>query len=179
MPVISDSTPLIWLSKIGRISLLEKLYNEVVIPTEVYNEVITIGLKQGYSDAYVVKDCIEKGWIKVKTLDTEQTERSHMILEHADELHLGEIQAIILAKAHNTLLLIDESSGRAFAETWGLKVHGTIYIILRGLRNSILTKEEATTVIHNLVEKGFRIEPSLILWVLKEIRNYIPTSTNV
>jgi len=172
LPVISDSTPLIWLSKIGKISLLHKLYNQVIIPSEVYNEVVLIGLKQGFSDAYVVKDCIENGWIKVQNLDTEQTKRSQMILKHAKELHLGEIQAIILAQTQNTLLLIDESSGRAFAETWGLKVHGTIYVILQCLRKSILTKKEAIMTIHNLVEKGFRIEPNLLIWILEKIQNY-------
>jgi predicted nucleic acid-binding protein len=172
LPAIADSTPLIWLSKIGKISLLEKLYKQVIIPHEVYNEVVTFGLQQGYSDAIVVKDSIKKGWIKVQTLNDTQTERSQMIVEHAEELHLGEVQAIILAQTYNALLLMDESSGRAFAETWGLKVHGTIYVILQGLRKSIQTKEEAMMAIYSLVEKGFRIEPSIILQVLKEIQQY-------
>ncbi len=172
MPVVSDSTILIWLSKIGKISLLEKLYKQVIIPHEVYNEVVTFGLQQGYSDAIVVKDSIQKGWIKVQKLDDLQTEHSQMILEYAEELHHGELQAIILAQANNALLLMDESSGRAFAETWGLKVHGTIYIILQGLRKSIQTKEETIMAIYSLVEKGFRVEPSIILQVLEEIQKY-------
>ncbi len=172
MSVISDSTPLIWLAKIGKISLLKKLYKEVAIPTEVYDEVIINGLKQGFSDALVIKDCIDKNWVKVKTLDDKQTEGSQMILEHAQELHPGEAQAIVLAQTNNAMLLMDESCGRAFAETWGLKVHGTIYIILQSLRKSIITKEEATASVHTLVEKGFRIEPSLIIWILEEIKNY-------
>lgn len=172
MPVITDSTPLIWLSKIGKISLLKKIYKQIIIPLEVYNEVVTIGLQQGYSDAIVVKDSIEKGWIKVQTLNNTQAKRSQIILEHAEELHHGEVQAIILAQDYHALLLMDESSGRAFAETWGLKVHGTIYVILQGLRKSIQTKEETMTDIYSLVEKGFRVEPSIILQVLKEIQQY-------
>lgn len=174
MSKVSDSTPLIWLSKIGKITILKKLYTEVIIPPEVYDEVVIIGLEQGCSDAIIVKDSIEKGWIKVKTLDELQTEHSKMIQEHAEELHRGEAQAILLAQSHHTLLLMDESVGRAFAETWGLNVHGTIYVILQALRKSIQTKKEATTAIYSLVEKGFRVEPSIILQVLKEIQQYQP-----
>jgi len=172
LPAIADSTPLIWLSKIGKISLLEKLYKQVIIPPMVYTEVVTFGLQQGYSDAIVVKDSIKKGWIRVKAVNDNQTEHSQMILENAEELHHGEVQAIILAQAYNALLLMDESSGRAFAETWGLKVHGTIYVILQGLRKAFHTKEEAMTAIYSLVEKGFRVEPGIILHVLKEIQQY-------
>ena len=172
MSIIADSTPLIWLSKIGKLSLLEKLYKQVIIPHEVYNEVVTFGLQQGYSDAIVVEDSIKKGWIKVQTLDGLQTERSQMILEHAEELHHGEVHAIILAQTYNTLLIMDESVGRAFAETWGLKVHGTIYVLLQGLRKSIQTKEETVKAIYSLVEKGFRVEPSIILRMLDEIQKY-------
>ncbi len=172
MLAISDSSPLIWLAKIGKISLLKKLYREVYIPQEVYNEVIIMGLNEGFTDALVLKDCIDKGWIKIKTLDDKQTESCQMIMEHAHELHLGEAQAIILAQTNNVLLLMDESCGRAFAETWGLKVHGTLYVILRSLREAIINKEEAREAMYALVEKGFRIEPSLITWVLREIQNY-------
>ncbi len=95
-----------------------------------------------------------------------------MILEHAEELHLGEVHAIILAQVYDALLLMDESSGRAFAETWGLKVHGPIYVLLQGLRKSIQSKEETILAIYSLVEKGFRVEPSIILHVLEEIQKY-------
>lgn len=137
----------------------------------VYTEVVTFGLQQGYSDAIVVKDSIQKSWIEVQTLNDNQTEHSQMILENAIELHHGEVQTIILAQAYNTSLLMDESSGRALAETRVLKVHGTIYVILQGLRKSFYTKEEAMTAIYSLVEKGFRVEPGIILRVLIEFNS--------
>lgn len=36
MPIVSNTSPLIWLSKVGRIKLLKKLFGEVIIPEEVY-----------------------------------------------------------------------------------------------------------------------------------------------
>jgi len=172
VPVVSDSSPLIWLSKIGRITLLKTLYGEIHIPEEVYNEVVTRGLNEGFSDALAVKECITQGWIRVKTLDESGAKRCQMITEHAHEIHLGETQAIILAQTGNMHLLMDESCGRAFAETWGLRVQGTVYVILKSLREGSLTQDEAKEALIRMINKGFRIEPRLLTRVLKEIDNF-------
>jgi predicted nucleic acid-binding protein len=172
LPVVSDSTALIWLSKVGKIDLLKTLYGEVYIPEEVYQEVVVRGLGEGFSDALVIKDSVDKGWVIVKKLDEEQAKRCRILIDHAKELHRGEAQAILIAQKEEAPLLMDESCGRAFAEAWGLKVHGTLYVILRGLHERIISREEATDTINTLVEKGFRIEPSLITWVIREIQHY-------
>lgn len=41
--IVSNSTPLIALSKIGRLELLKEYFNEIHIPHEVYEEVVTQG----------------------------------------------------------------------------------------------------------------------------------------
>jgi predicted nucleic acid-binding protein len=117
LPTVSDASPLIWLSKIGRIALLRKLYGIVMVPEEVYREVVEEGLERGLSDALVVKDSVDEGWIRVSKLNEGEAELCRGMVEHASEIHLGEAQAIALAREEGALLLMDESSGRAFAET--------------------------------------------------------------
>jgi len=172
MPVVCDSSPLIWLSKIGKIKLLKTLYKEAHIPEEVHNEVVTRGLNEGFSDALVIKDCITQGWMKVKKLDENETKRSLTIMEHAHELHLGETQAILLAQTGNMVLLMDESCGRAFAKTWGIKVRGTLHVILKSLREELLTRDEAKEALIEMINKGFRIEPILLTRILNQIEHY-------
>lgn len=172
MPAVSDSGPLIWLSKIGRIKLLKTLYNEVHIPEEVHNEVVTRGLNEGFSDALAIDDCIKQGWMKVKKLDESESKRCLTIAEHAKEMHLGEIQAITLAQKNNALLLMDESCGRAFAKTWGIKVRGTLYVILRSLREETITRDEAKEALFEMINKGFRIEPKLLTRTLNQIEQH-------
>jgi hypothetical protein len=41
--IISNSTVLIYLAKIGKLSLLKKLFRKVLIPGEVFNEVVIRG----------------------------------------------------------------------------------------------------------------------------------------
>jgi predicted nucleic acid-binding protein len=169
LPIVSNTSPLIWLSKIGKLVLLKKLFGEVIIPEEVYREAVEKGLQEGFSDTLAIKECIEQGWIKISKLNESEIKLYEKMMEHAFEIHLGEAQAIILARKINALLLMDESSGRAFAETLGLKVKGTLSVIMKTLREKLLDKAEAKEIVLTLVSKGFRIEPKLLARILREI----------
>jgi predicted nucleic acid-binding protein len=68
---------------------------------------------------------------------------------------------------------MDESSGRAFAETLGLKVKGTFYVVMKALREELLDKTETKEIMRVLVSKGFRIEPKLLARILVEIETFI------
>ena len=172
MPIVSDASPLIWLSKIGKIELLRTLFGEVIIPSEVYKEAVERGLQEGSSDALVIKECVDQGWTKISMLDPKATELCQKIMEHSSELHLGEAQAIIIARKNNSLLLMDESSGRAFAQAWGLKVKGVLFVIIKALKEDLLNVTEAKETTLDLVRKGFRIDPKLLARTISEIESF-------
>ena len=114
---------------------------------------------------------MDKGWIRIWRLDEREIELSRKLTEKAFEIHFEEAQAIVLARKINALLLIDESSGRALAEALGLKVKGTIYVIMRAVREKLLRRTEAKEIVLTLVNKGFRIEPRLLARILREIEH--------
>ena len=172
MPIISDTSPLIWLTKAGKITLLKELFEEVIIPQEVYIEAVEKGLQHGFIDALIIKECVNQGWIKLSKLNPKDHSIIQKISEHAFEIHLGEAQAIILAHQTNTLLLMDESTGRAFAEAYGLKVKGTIYVIMCALRKGLINKTQAKETVLMMISKGFRLEPNLLARLITEIEKY-------
>jgi len=167
--VVSNTSPLIWLSKIGRVTLLKELFGTVIIPEEVYKEAVERGLQEGFSDALVIKEAVDQGWIKISKLNKKEVALCQKMMKHAFEIHLGEAQAIVLSRRTHSLLLIDESSGRAFAEAWGLKAKGTLYVIVNALRHGLLDCAEAKETLLTLVDRGFRIEPSLLARIIREI----------
>lgn len=171
MPTVSNTSPLIWLSKIGKLSLLKNLFGEVIVSQETYREAVEAGLKDGYSDALVIKEACEHGWIKVETLSEEQLATCQKVMQQTFELHGGEVQAVMLARefGKDALLLMDDSAGRAFAEAWGLKVRGTISVILEALRRGMLDKTGVKETLLVLVQKGFRVEPKFLGRILEEI----------
>lgn len=169
MPAVSDTSPLIWLAKVGKINLLKELFEEIIIPQKVYEEAVEKGLQHGFSDAIIIKECVNQGWIKLSKLNPKDNDLIQRISEHAFEIHLGEAQAIVLAREMGILLLMDESAGRAFAEAWGLKVKGTIYIIISALRTGLINKTEAKETVLMMVGKGFRLEPNLLAKLITEL----------
>jgi len=87
MTVVSNASPLINLSRIGKIDLLHDLFGTLVVPDAVWNEVVVEG--QGLPGAEVVKlsSWITKG--KVNNTPLVPTLRQ--------ELDGGEAEAIVLA----------------------------------------------------------------------------------
>ena len=83
MTAVSDASPLIWLAKTGKINLLRELFEEIVIPKEVYEEAVEEGLKHGLSDAIAINECTQQGWIKFSKLTPKDTNLVQRISQHA------------------------------------------------------------------------------------------------
>ena len=81
MPVVSNTSPLIWLSKTGKINLLKELFQEITIPEEVYTEAVERGLQEGFSDALIIKEAVEQGWIRISQLNKKETALCQKIIE--------------------------------------------------------------------------------------------------
>ena len=60
MKVVSNAGPLIALGKLGRLGLLNQLYDVVLIPSEVYQEVVVNGLRLGAPDADAVQFLVQQ-----------------------------------------------------------------------------------------------------------------------
>jgi predicted nucleic acid-binding protein len=157
---------------VDKITLLKDLFEEVIIPQEVYIEAVEKGLQGGFADAQIIKECINEGWIKLCKLNSKDQTMFQKISENAFEIHSGEAQAIVLAREMKLLLLMDESAGRAFAQAWGLKVKGTIYVLISALKKGLISETQAKETVLTMVTKGFRIEPTLLAKLIIEIEKY-------
>lgn len=114
MKVISNSSPLIFLSAVGLLDLLKKEFEEILVPEAVYTEVTSNNLK-GSNE---VKNA---DWIRVQELKNKRSLSFYPILDE------GEEKAIILAMEQKAdLLLIDDLAGRRAAQIHGINVMGTL-----------------------------------------------------
>ncbi len=124
------------------------------------------GLREGHADAHIVKEAVEQGWIIV---EADAGDKKRRLTGDLRDIHEGEAAAMVIALDKDLPILIDESSGRAIAEALGLSPRGTIYIVLKALHSGRLNASEAQDTISSIVSSGFRIEPSLLERVLREI----------
>lgn len=150
MIVVSDTTAISNLVQIDELKLLRELYQEVVIPKRVYEELLVL---TEYN--IPIEILLKVGWIKVVDVSSRQ-----MVISLQEKLDRGEAEAIALAIEINAeYLLIDEKVGRVVARENQIAIIGTIGILIQGkklgLVNSLQEKMD------ELRKIGFWISDSL------------------
>lgn len=118
--VVSDTTPILSLLKVGQLNLLNQLYGKLIILQAVFDEVEAGRHKDFYTDLYKLN------WVDVRTIANREQ------LEKLSNLGAGEAEAITLANEIKAdLVLIDERIGRFYARKLGLKLSGTLGVLLK------------------------------------------------
>lgn len=68
-----------------------------------------------------------------------------------------DLSALVLARAEGTVLVTGDGALREAAETEGVEVHGTLWLLDRMIRANALTKAEAATGLRRMMEVGRRL----------------------
>ncbi len=157
MTVVCNSTVLIALSRIGKLHILKEVFNEVIVPDAVYDEVVSGGKgKPGAQD-------VEKAaWIKKKSIKDALAAK---VLK--TDMGEGEAEAIILAQELNAAYAVIDEQARKHAELLGLNVIGTLGVLAFAYRRGILPDFKET--LGALIESGFYIKQELHKKILKDM----------
>ena len=155
MIVVSDTTPLSELSKVGQLILLREVFGQVIVPQEVYDEV-TSGTHPGVA-------AVESAtWIEVRSV---QDASQVVALRESTKIHLGEAAAIILAEELGAQqVLIDDLRARRVAKARLLPVTGTIGTLLLAKEQGMIA--QVKPILDDLIALGKRISPQLYQAVL-------------
>ena len=121
MPIVSNTSPISNLAKVGHIDLLQKLYETVLIPTAV-----DVELLDERAGETVIKAVQSATWLEVQLVQNQK-----LVGELRNILNLGEAEAIAPAVEVNaTRLPIDERLGRQAATERGVRITGVFGILL-------------------------------------------------
>ena len=153
LKAISNTSPLLYLYRIGAIDWLPKLFDEVWTPEAVKNE-----LQEGRSKGYDVPDPADYPWLNVvnpKSMPSEWL---------ALDLGAGEIAAMALVlENRDRIVLLDDMLARRTAQVAGLQVWGTLKVLLEAKSQGLVDKIEP--YVTNLSESG--------MWVSTEVKQRI------
>ena len=155
--VVSNSSPIIHLSKIGKLNLLKEYFDTITIPEIVYRESVMEG-----KDRVEVELIKNAEWIKVS-----QVKDKKFVKLLQTSLDDGESEAITLSlEIGADLILLDDSDARERARLYGLKIIGTIGILLHAKMDGKITfsREE----LKRLKKTGFWIGDKLEARLLRE-----------
>jgi len=147
--VIVDTSCLIILSNINRIDLLQKLYGEIWIPEKV---------KAEFGEHL-------ESWIKVKKVNNKEIFK--VLSLYLDE---GESEAIVLGiETKDALLVLDDIKARNIAKSLGIRITGTLGIILKAKEKNLIPFVKI--VLSEMEKVSFRISEEIkkeILRIAKE-----------
>jgi len=163
---VSNSGPLIHLAKVGLLELI-KLY-DTVIPLEVKYEVVDKGKEKGFTDALLVEKAIEDGWIKV--IDVSVDDKFAKAAEVAG-LHKAEITVVYYAYKNGITALLDEDAARVFARGLGVKVRGSLGLLIEGLKEGLISYSEAVKGLDDL-SKVMYLSSDVYKLALREIEKW-------
>jgi len=148
---VVNASPLITLAKIGQLSLLHELCEEMVIPA---------GVKEEINRAPDENDPA-RTWIRSRGRDfVRQTAQIHPTIS-AWDLGLGESEVLAWANDHlGWEAILDDKAARDCAASLGIKARGTIGIILLAKKEKKISN--ATLILDQIRLAGFRIDPRLM-----------------
>lgn len=157
MIIISDTSPISNLFVIGRLELLRNIYQQIIVPQAVFDELMKL---QAFG--YDVHKIGRLDWITVRRpADLKQ------VLFFQLSLDAGESEAIVLSQEiHADLLLIDERAGAKKAKELGLKTIGLLGVLVKAKEMGLIASLKP--ILHELETKaGFWISEKLKKAVLE------------
>lgn len=158
MIVVSDASPLTNLARIGQLQILKLLYERIVIPTAVRDE-LKAGERLGAHASFLDN----ADWIVVQSPADKKA-----VARLLTSLDLGEAEAIVLAlETRADLLLMDERAGRRIAAQFDIRTVGLMGTLLLAKRRKLIS--QVTPVVDQLISQcGFWIDQQLRQEIMRQ-----------
>lgn len=161
---VADSTVLIFLVTLRHLDWLRAAYEPVLIPRRVHEEVVEKGKELGATDAILVENAIDDGWIEVH-----ETESRAEVERYGLESGETAVLSLALARGHDEVLL-DEESARDVARLQNLRPRGTLYFLFAAVRDGDITFGEVLEQLETLLEAGFYLDEGVYLEAIRTAR---------
>ncbi len=150
---ISNTSPLLYLYRIGKIDFLPRLFEQVFTVPAVVDE-----LRQGKAKGYDVPMVEHYEWLQV-VLPTQVP--SEWL---ASDLGRGELETIALALEHRgKVVILDDALARRIAKAAGLEVWGTLRVLLEAKKQEMIP--QMASMVDELKQSG--------MWISDDVRQRI------
>jgi predicted nucleic acid-binding protein len=137
-PVVCDAGPLIHLDQLGSLDLLSD-FEPLLVPEEVWTEVLR-HRPQALPRPFALAP------VRVGTADADSR-----ALTRAFSLDAGETACLaLLADRKGALFLTDDAAARLVAGQLGIETHGTLGLLIRGVRKGTRTPKQILQVLEDL-----------------------------
>jgi len=151
--LVFNSTPLIYLAKVGLSKVLEDLKGEKVTSPEVKREVVNEGKRKGVPDAVVLEKLFESRVFRI--VEPKNKEFLSRLLK-TKGLHVTDAEVLALAKELDGLAVVDDEVARKTAKVYGIAYVSTPYVLVRAVSEGVITRNTARQAVNEMVSAGWR-----------------------
>lgn len=153
MRLVFNSTPLIYLAKVGLLPLLKDIPFEKLIPASVKGEVVDKGKEKAAKDALIIEMALQDGTLKIGRV---KNGRLLHLLSKIPEIHPADAEVLALAKEVGGIAVVDDRVARDAAKVYGIEHGGTAFILAIFIARGLITKEKAKSALDDMISSGWR-----------------------
>ena len=158
MKIVINSSPLIALSCINQLKLLDNLFEEIIIPQAVYKETVING-----NDKKIEREINELSNFEI--IQVTDSDTLEFIIDILDE---GEAEVIAIAKEQKIqTVVIDELKGRKYARKHNLNTIGSLGILVLSKKKGLI--KEVAPLLQKMLDYGIRIGDKLKEEILRKV----------
>ena len=159
MIVVSDTSPIGNLIQIGRLELLREVFQEVLVPPVVSEEIMEL-----CNFGIDLSAFTQASWIRIQAVG-DYTKINDLLVD----LDAGESQAIALAQELSAdWILMDERAGTKIAENLGLHPIGLVGVLIKAKEKRLI--DAVAPIILELREKaGFWMSDKFLARIKNEL----------
>lgn len=152
--IVFDATVLSNFARIGQFHQLERLYAGRAWTTLMVVEEIHRGIEAGYSGLEIVRRSLAPtGWVPVTAPETPEEQALYVDLLVA--LGSGEASCIATGRLRNLVVATDDRAARRAALELGVRVTGTLGILVRLAQEQHLPLAEANKLLAQMRQLGY------------------------
>jgi len=133
--------------------VLENLYDETSFVTNFVSAEILKGIQQGYEELARVREGLKEGWLKEVILNGSRERSLFEVLSVS--LGLGEASSIAVAKSRGSIFACDNRAARREARLLDVKLTGTLGILKKALRDSVIDLAKGNLILTKMMDLGF------------------------
>ncbi|MDR2571476.1 MAG: DUF3368 domain-containing protein [Oscillospiraceae bacterium] len=154
--VVVNSTPVMLLQKIGKLDLLQKLYNKIYIAEAVHQELIIDRTDKTNNNDFILFN----EWIEIVKIQNDEARKTFVT-----SLHIGEVETMILALERSAdLCVLDDLLARKHAKRLNLNIIGTLGVLITAKK--LILIDAVKPLVDKLISEGMYISDELYKSVL-------------
>lgn len=160
-----NSTPLIYLAKIGLIDILGKLNAEKITSSWVKREVVDRGRAKGAPEAEALSKLFDQKGVRVAEPKDEPFLKSLLAIKG---LGMADAEVLTLAKEQKGIAIVDDKLARRVAKIHSISFTGTAYVLVSAMEQNLITKDQAKKSLDEMITQGWRCGPEDYAEILRK-----------